>query len=372
MHVKNGRTHPLFLAAVIGIKDIIVMLHSCELLDLDMRNYHGETALETACGFNNYVAADILLQYGANIYPTHEMEFEEPDPGPLWLAAATGNAKLVSRLLTASATSAVPQTEYPLSSTALHIAVKGGFKDVAAILLQSGLDIEAKCAFSGFYIYGGLRLPVYTRLLRSIDCAESQGPPSSSWVNERVSIIEELQSIFENNEESALPYLVPSSVGYIPLFEAVLYRRMEMVEFLLDQKADINATSILRDTPLIAAIESESLRMVRALIKRSADTEFRCQCKGTCLMVAAGTGYEKMVLIFLEQLTKVEKMTSWGQELGAAIVATVIGQMVGEDEQKMCIRDEQADPSRTITQTIYLKEPKVTILRKELGSYDYC
>ena len=345
MHAENGPTHPLFLAAVVGIKDIIVMLHSCELLDLDMRNFHGETALETACAFNNYYAADILLQYGAKIYPTQTREghIEEPLPGPLGLAASTGNAKLVSRLLTASATSTVPQTEYPLSSSALHIAAFKGFKDVAALLLQGGLDIEAKCALSGFYVHYGLLLPVFTRLLRSIDCAQSQGPISSSCVDERVSIVEELQSIFENKEGSDLPYLVPSSVGYTPLFEAVLGCRMEMVEFLLDQRADINATSTVRDTPLIAAIECESLRMVRALIKRGADAEFRSQCKGTCLMVAAGTGYEKMILLFLEQLTKAENMTSWGQELGATLVATVIGQIASKDEQKMYIRDEQAD-----------------------------
>jgi hypothetical protein len=141
MHAKNGPTHPLFLAAVVGIKDIIVMLRSCELLDLDMRNFHGETALETACAFNNYDAADILLEYGANIYPTPTRErcIEEPLPGPLWLAAATGNAKLVSRLLTASATSTVPQTEYPLSSSALHIAAYKGFKDVAAFCSKADL-----------------------------------------------------------------------------------------------------------------------------------------------------------------------------------------------------------------------------------------
>ena len=65
------------------------------------------------------------------------------------------------------------------------------------------------------------------------------------------------------------------SMGYTPLYWAVLFSRIEIVQFLCDYGASVEARDNLGCTPLFLAVMRDDLPIVKELIERKADINAR-------------------------------------------------------------------------------------------------
>ncbi|MBI1833018.1 MAG: ankyrin repeat domain-containing protein [Planctomycetes bacterium] len=100
-------------------------------------------------------------------------------------------------------------------------------------------------------------------------------------------------------------------IGWAPIHHAAAHGHPAMVEFLLDQGANIND----RDgnegyTPLIQAALSDHLDVVQVLMKRGADVHRRDKHGRSALMMAHHVGNNEMIEIFEDAgatLTEAEK-----------------------------------------------------------------
>lgn len=115
------------------------------------------------------------------------------------------------------------------------------------------------------------------------------------------------------------------SGGITPLMRAVKNSDMEMVQFLLDNGANINARSINGATPLLLAAEHGHESVAGFLLKRDADTslallqagfnhrEFGVIVGDTPLHAAARLGHDEIVGLLLEKNANVAARNEKGQ-----------------------------------------------------------
>lgn len=107
----------------------IALLLSIDTLKIDAQSRNGDTALMIACWLSDTPTALALIDLGA--------EINRPGWTALHYAAASGNTKIISRLLDESA---YIDAESPNSTTPLMMAARGGKRDALLLLLDEGAD----------------------------------------------------------------------------------------------------------------------------------------------------------------------------------------------------------------------------------------
>ncbi len=107
----------------------IALLLSIDTLKIDAQSRNGDTALMIACWLSDTATALALIDLGA--------EINRPGWTALHYAAASGNAKVISRLLDESA---YIDAESPNGTTPLMMAARGGKRDALLLLLDEGAD----------------------------------------------------------------------------------------------------------------------------------------------------------------------------------------------------------------------------------------
>lgn len=133
---RSGFT-PLHWAVIYGQKDMMKYLIG-KGADIKGRNkaLRGWTPLQSALFAYNNSVADLLVAHGA-------LQELDPEEGLtyLYLAASSGNAPLIAKLLDKGTPAAV-RNKY--GDTPLHKAAGNGHNDAAKILLENGADVDAK------------------------------------------------------------------------------------------------------------------------------------------------------------------------------------------------------------------------------------
>jgi ankyrin repeat protein len=152
------------------------------------------------------------------------------------------------------------------SFTALHVAVDRGNREMAILLLEKGVDVNAT-AF-------GKDTPLHIALARTnFDLA-------------MVKLLVDNGANVNATREG----------GATPLMQAVFGGGLDVVNLLLNKGADVNAKETNGYTALMAASIKGSLAMVRALLKANPDLEAKGGARGqTAAEIAQVNGYEEIV-----------------------------------------------------------------------------
>ncbi|XP_072409775.1 B-cell lymphoma 3 protein [Chiloscyllium punctatum] len=89
--------------------------------------------------------------------------------------------------------------------------------------------------------------------------------------------------------------------GYTPLHVSVNSYQKEIVEFLLEQGADIDAVDIKSGkTPLVHAVENNCIDMVRLLLQHGANVNLQTYSGNTALHCSSGRGFLEVVKVLLK------------------------------------------------------------------------
>jgi ankyrin repeat protein len=156
------------------------------------------------------------------------------------------------------------------SVTALHAAVDGGNKEIVALLLQKGADVNAT-AF-------GKDTPLHVALGRT---------------NSNLALVQ----LLLNNGANVNAV---RETGGTPLMQAVVVGNVEAIGLLLSKGADVNAKEIEGYTALMFAALDGDLEVVKSLLKAKPDLEAKAGSGGrTALEMARAKGHSNVVEVLI-------------------------------------------------------------------------
>lgn len=255
---KYGET-PMHIIARIGMSDAVTHKLISSGADVNERNKNGQTPLMLAIERNNLTQAKTFIELGANI---HDQDNSGSSSLTLALDQGLDAVKLIvnkknitsrdiygrNALHLASKKNAdISIVNYLLNegctinvcdkdgNTPLHIAVKNNYKDIGNALLSAGADIFV--------------------VNNSGDCPLKL----SYFLNEgREQWIITDQTIQKKD-----------AVGNTPLHLAAQWNEPNMITYLLDRGADINAKNDYGETPFFSAMKGNSPACIDALLNYS-------------------------------------------------------------------------------------------------------
>ncbi|KAK2705913.1 hypothetical protein QYM36_016058 [Artemia franciscana] len=103
---------------------------------------------------------------------------------------------------------------------------------------------------------------------------------------------------FENNFQKFVS-------GQTPLHHAVWKGRDDVCKLLIDSGAELDATNVYGETPLVTAIKANNLNLVNFLLDRGADPNY-----GECLHLAAKKGGADMCKLLIDFGAKLDAMNA--------------------------------------------------------------
>jgi ankyrin repeat protein len=220
------------------------------------------TPIRLAAYYGHPAIAGLLIENGA---PVNQPASQSRD-FPLHLAAAQGHADVVALLLEkgAGVDSRAQHGRTPLLEAAKHNRV-----DVIRVLVGAGADLEAR----GGDIWEDGRTALQEAINIDPDAVEELVRAGAN-VNAEPSTGPSLP--FQIVDENAGPVI--GDWGARPLYQAVCLGWPEMVNFLLDHGADINALSF-GWSALHAAVTMPNKAMVELLLRRGANPHVKSDVK---------------------------------------------------------------------------------------------
>lgn len=220
------------------------------------------------------------------------------------------------------------------TTTALHLACKGGMMELANLLLQSGANVNAQTS-SGWtamhFAVNGENLELI-RLLRAFG---GKADIVNEWLKtpfdlakdkENATMIKLLQT---NPSELSIPDLPTSSpeidtdVLLSPkgssspnynklLLKAIRSDDLGSVMMCLDKGADLNLKSAVGMlAPLHVAVKGKSIKVVRILLERGADVNIQTQAGWTPLHIAVNTGNHDVAELLKGFGAKIDIVNEW-------------------------------------------------------------
>lgn len=228
----------LHWAALRGHQAIVGLLLA-QGADVTLKNNDGETPLQVAERAKQEEVARLLRATGGPAAPA--------GGGSIFEAAKTGDAEGVRKLL-AQGPALLNQGDVAFGATPLHWAALRGQADVAKLLLAQGADVNVRNKD------GETPLQVAERAKRS-DVAQllkSAGAPISGFVDAvRDGNLPRAKQLLAENR--GLLNQKDAQFGATPLHWAALKGHADVVEYLVSQGADVQATNNNGETPLKVA-----------------------------------------------------------------------------------------------------------------------
>jgi ankyrin repeat protein len=262
---------PLHFAVNKGDGSMVSLLLSNHA-NLDLKSPYNETALDLAAEKGAIEIARRLLDAGASPNP------EQTHPGdktPLYRAVNLQNTNMVALLLARGADpnqrfyydGSPSENSYsaPFGVTPLMKAASLGYEAIVKLLLQNKADPNLKTDNSMTAFWYGFNRDASKVLIPLI---EAGADPNQLDSTGRLPLmgVAEFDSFSSSTDRLAVARLLiekgadvnaRSPYGNTPLHWAVLYKRPELVEYLLANKADVNVANKDGKTPLAFAKEQE-------------------------------------------------------------------------------------------------------------------
>ena len=239
--ITHSKSTSLHKAAYRNHVNIVKMLLNAENIDINAKNIETRTSLYQATSFGHEKTVQILLNAKNIDVNATTTEWWTP----LHIAADKNYEGIVKMLLDNDADISAKDKD---GQTALIIAINNGQEDTAILLIQRGSPlINTGSHASSLYAACDKTLPRVVKAL--IERGKSSG---------------QLQAMLE---------VTYKGYGYVPLHVAASRGSREIASQLVEAGADINVRNSFQDTPLIRAARAGQLQMVDYLIAQGADRD---------------------------------------------------------------------------------------------------
>ncbi|XP_024080647.1 ankyrin repeat domain-containing protein 17-like isoform X3 [Cimex lectularius] len=330
---SSGNT-PLMYACAGGHLDAVRVLLDAGA-NVEDHNENGHTPLMEAASAGHVQVAEILLERGAGIN-THSNEFKE---SALTLACYKGHLDMVRFLLEAGADQEHKTDEM---HTALMEASMDGHVEVARLLLDSGAQVnmptdsfESPLTLAACGGHVDLALLLIERGANIEEVNDEGYTPLMEAAREghedMVAILlvkgANINAQTEETQETALTlaccggflevanFLIKNGAeielgASTPLMEAAQEGHLELVRYLLEVHADVNAQTQTGDTALTYSCENGHTEVAKLLLQYGADLEHESEGGRTPLMKACRAGHVCTVKFLLSQNANVNKQTT--------------------------------------------------------------
>ncbi|MEZ0260215.1 MAG: ankyrin repeat domain-containing protein [Alphaproteobacteria bacterium] len=255
--------------------------------DVNAEDRRGYAPLNIAAERRHEVIGGMLLSSGAN--PEHLIP--RINETPLITAAHMGCEKLVQRLITRRVNLDAQDCN---GVTAVMRAAGGEHIECLELLLKAGANLELKSK-TGSKMEDFAKRGKARKVLRALDSAENvQTALTNACEDGQLEAIRQaLEAGADLNE--------PDGKGRRALQLAASRVKADVLEFLLEQKPDINAYDGPRNTALGNALQAKNYRAVKLLLDHGADAAQTVTAGlQTPLMLACATGDERLIDLVLQ------------------------------------------------------------------------
>jgi len=260
----------------------------------------GWTALHYAAYYGRKDVAELLLNKNADVNTKDNQGLT-----PLHLAAKEGHKDTAEVLLTNKADVNAKDNN---GHTALHFAAIYGYKDVIDLLLASkaALDNIHDAAAVGALEAVKLLLGQNPDLVMSKD-SEGKTPLHYAVLNGHKDVVELLLNYKADIN-------VKDKDGYTPLYEAAKGGHKEVAELLLTKKADVNAKDNKGYSPLHEAVVADDKSVVELLLLNKADVNaIDTNNRQTPLHLAAWNGRKNVAQLLLAHNADMNAKNQYGE-----------------------------------------------------------
>lgn len=349
---------PLLWAAARGHPEVVKLLlkHGADIRILDKDKH---SALSHAAAGNHKAAAELLIGHGANVNAKDEFRWtvlhraafngakdavellisrgaqvsagDNGDDTPLMRAVVGGHADVVRLLLKHKAGVAVGM---------LHTAAERGHSEVAKVLIEAGMDVNAKTRYyeftplhtaakhgqekvAGILIKGGANVNAKDEEgMTPLHLAAQYGQKKAVEVLVRHGV--DINAV-DKKGMTPLDLAVWESHGWVidllldskpkvSIFAAVVLGKKQDIERILAKNPEkVNLKGLDGNTPLHLAAGKGQKEIVELLIASGADVNARNERKRTPLHFAAGNGHLEVVKLLVEQKADVNARDSDGR-----------------------------------------------------------
>ena len=280
-----------------NVKEIL----QTKVVNVNSKDEQGKTALHYACQKGQFENVKSLINRGADINIQTISK-----KTPLHLATKRGSQEIVNFLLSKGA-SVNAKTKF--GTTPLHMAAENGYYEIAEILIDYGAEIDCKIIKQNFT---PLLLAVKNKNKDIAEKLLQKGANS----NHQIGYVTSLTQAIANQDVEMVKMLVENSVdinlnlidrkilkdktllvkhkslwefqndeifgGGTPLFAAIRAQNLDIIKFLVEKGADVNARrDLTKETPMTLAIEiaqmSESLRKINKFKELESIVKLLCE-----------------------------------------------------------------------------------------------
>ncbi len=324
---KDGET-PLSLVVAAEDLEAVKLLHS-RGAKINHQNNMGASMLLGTVPHKKFEVLEYLIANGADINMS-----DNHGQSPL-MQAIPSSAKepkktcnWVEKFLTYKPKLDFMQLKGDGGFSAMHLAARFGFVDIARLLLDNGATLDIRSLLTG-------GTPLHTAAsANQIDFAKMLIKRKAN-----LEIVDKLGStplltatmrtdpdMVEVLVDAGAAINVKSSVN--PLIAPMVYaagnpnpfdhrKSVAIIKYLLDHKGDINFPSASGTTPLMAAAQksdhSDGYDRAALLINNGAKLDMVNDKGETALMLAAGAGNEKLVKLLMDKGADVQKRNGAGE-----------------------------------------------------------
>ncbi|CAH8654403.1 unnamed protein product [Schistosoma curassoni] len=291
--IESSMETALTLACSGGFVDLVRLLLE-RGADKEHRDKKSHTPLHTAVCANQRSVVSLLLDYGADI----EAQVDRTKDTALSIACSHGKLEIVEELLNRGANK---EHRNISDYTPLSLAASGGYVEVIQLLLRHGAEINSRT---------GSKLGISPLMLASMN-------GHTAAVRLLLEHGSDINAHIETNRNTALTLacfqgryevvqlLVErkaniehrAKTGLTPLMEAASGDYVEVGRILLDHGADVNASPVpsSRDTALTIAADKGNAKFVNLLLEKGGVVEARNKKGATPLWLASNGGHLEVV-----------------------------------------------------------------------------
>lgn len=305
--------------------------------DVNCRDERGGTVLHFA------VAAGTMEQFRLLMQDADLNAKAQWGITPLMATAMAGKADKFSLLVEHGADVMGTTTTEPSDApdfvrlSALHTAAARGWAKQVKQVLDRGGDARRKCLLPGVGEVSPLMMTVAAEFATSNELVMRMLIEAGADVNEAVGGNSLLHQTIKKGTDGMVRIVIEADAdihaedadGLTALHAVAKASRLELAQLLLDRGADANkvARSERQDesiTPLIAAVISGKLAMVRLMLEHSADPNCKVVQGITALHKAAERGSVALTQLLLDhgaEIDPVATMNDWGEVTPLAVAA---------------------------------------------------
>uniref|UniRef100_UPI00358ED4B9 transient receptor potential cation channel subfamily A member 1 n=1 Tax=Myxine glutinosa TaxID=7769 RepID=UPI00358ED4B9 len=241
--LNNMHKGPLHIAIENNNLEVVKTLVSSPVMDVDFRGANAMTPAMLACSKNYGEILDVLIENGARICLKNQFGFF-----PIHIAALNGSLICFNIILSKAAKKGCTAEQVlnysdPCMNSTLHIAIHSGHVPIIITCLQNGARVDIKQSDGS--------TPVH------LACTQGS-----------ISVV---KMMFDFADFTRHSLHIRDSEHQTPLHKAAMFDHSDIVEYLLNEGAEIDSVDSDLRTPFLIATSRGSWKSANVLLKRGAN-----------------------------------------------------------------------------------------------------